>query len=325
MILFRRLSLGIAVAIGAAAFLNANVEAAPLHNSGIIRSIRGSAEVSADKGKTWKKAQVGYRLGANSAIKTGEGTTVDIFLGENGPVVRVRDNTTMGIDKLDLDNTGVEKVIETQLDLKNGQILGSVKKMAAASKYEVKTPVGVAGIRGTEYSINSAGQLHVVSGTVVIVYVVNGIVMPPAQVNAGTTANPPAPGGTTAVLTAMTAATLQNVGADVTVITASVTVTPTGGLQTTLDNGQTAGTNGQTGGTTGGTGGTFGNSNTTTTGTSGGQQNNGGNPDQPPQPPPQPPTQQPPTQPDPKPPVNPDLTNCNLTPGDPNRPENCPP
>ena len=67
------------------------------------------------------------------------------------------ENTLLGIDKLTVTQTGADVVTETQLDLKAGHIFGMVKKMSAASKYEVKIPNGVAGIRGTVYDISAEG------------------------------------------------------------------------------------------------------------------------------------------------------------------------
>ena len=64
-------------------------------------------------------------------------------------IVRMWENTLLGVDKLTFTQTGADVVTETQLDLKAGHIFGMVKKMSAASKYEVKIPNGVAGIRGT--------------------------------------------------------------------------------------------------------------------------------------------------------------------------------
>ena len=60
------------------------------------------------------------------------------------------------------DDTGLEKVIVTRLDLKYGAIIGAVRRLAAASKYEVKTPNGVASIRCWTYYI-SATLLTVVA------------------------------------------------------------------------------------------------------------------------------------------------------------------
>jgi len=189
--LFRKLFRGYAVALATAVILSVSAHASA--QKGSVRAIHdGAAEISSDSGKTWRKANVGASVSAHSMIRTDATATVDVFLGDNGPVVRVTKGTTLGFDKLDAEDTGVEKVIETQLDLKNGRILGNVKKMAAASKYEVKTPNGVAGIRGTEYSISADGVVHVVSGTVVVVYIIDNVPLPPVTLTAGMQSSPPA-------------------------------------------------------------------------------------------------------------------------------------
>jgi len=86
-------------------------------------------------------------------------------------VVRIWENSALGIDKLASQETGMERVTDTQLDLKTGHISGSVKKMSAASKYEVKLPNGVAGIRGTLYDIFAEGIIKVRVGSVVLAWV----------------------------------------------------------------------------------------------------------------------------------------------------------
>src|SRR5947207_1181834 len=120
--LFRRLSWGNVVALAAAALLSASTQAETKHNRAVIRAVHGGAQVSSNKGQSWMPAKVGTFLGANSVVRTAPDGTVDLFLGDNGPVVRVTPDTSLGIDKLDLENTGIEKVIETQLDLRNGRI-----------------------------------------------------------------------------------------------------------------------------------------------------------------------------------------------------------
>jgi len=185
--------LGFALAV--AAFATASVEAAPRQNQAVVRAVRGTANYSTDAGANWRNLNVGMRLGQNSVIRTAPGSVVDLFLGDNGPVVRVTEATTMGIDTLTSENVGNETVIETQLDLRNGRILGNVKKLAEASTYEVKTPQGVAGIRGTRYDIRADGTVTVLEGTVIVVYVVGGQTIPAVVVNEGQTVRPPTQAG----------------------------------------------------------------------------------------------------------------------------------
>jgi hypothetical protein len=71
---------------------------------------------------------------------------------------------------------------ETMLDLKAGTILGKVKKVAGNSTYEIKTPHGVAGIRGTDYQVTVTllpGGLYQVTftsltGIVIVSAIVDG-------------------------------------------------------------------------------------------------------------------------------------------------------
>jgi hypothetical protein len=88
--------------------------------------------------------------------------------------IRIFENTVLSVDKLTVTATGADTVTDTELDLKAGSILGTVKKLAPASKYEVKIPNGVAGIRGTIYYLSASGIIRVLTGSVVVAYVGSG-------------------------------------------------------------------------------------------------------------------------------------------------------
>lgn len=165
--------------------------------------IKGSARYSVGN-SGWRTLQVGDVLRAGSVVQTATdpGSYVDLVLsGENVPaprpavyntsvtrtiapgvggtampkseqnVIRLSENTALGIDKLSSTHTGADVVTDTQLDLRAGHIFGTVKKMSPASKYEIKLPNGVAGIRGTVYDLSADGLLRVLVGSVVLAYV----------------------------------------------------------------------------------------------------------------------------------------------------------
>lgn len=159
-----------AVAIGAVWMASA---AQAAQGTAVVQSVRGQADFSQGDG-AWKVLRVGKVLTQGAIIRTGVESQVDLFLDQNGPVVRLKENTQLGIDRLTFEDTSVETVIETRLDLKSGRILGKVDRMAAASLYEVETPNGVAGIRGTEYDISADGTVRVNTGEVVYNYRFNG-------------------------------------------------------------------------------------------------------------------------------------------------------
>lgn len=166
--------------------------AAQTANQGVAKVVRlkGSARYvgGSNDGKLLK---VGDLVQPGSVIQTAEKSRVDMVLGDGAApvahpvagdmltytpsvdqnVVRMWENTLLGIDKLSTTQTGADEVTDTQLDLKAGHIFGMVKKMSSASKYEVKIPNGVAGIRGTVYDISAEGIIKVLSGSIVLAYV----------------------------------------------------------------------------------------------------------------------------------------------------------
>ena len=66
--------------------------------------------------------------------------------------------------------TGGDRVTETELDLRKGRVFGTTKKMSAGSQYKVKIPNGIAGVRGTIYTLSSDGVVQVLVGSVVIAF-----------------------------------------------------------------------------------------------------------------------------------------------------------
>jgi FecR protein len=135
-----------------------------------VRAVSGSARYSTGGG-AWMELKTGTVLNSGAVVSTAAGSHVDLYLGMNGPVVRVSEDTQMGIDKLTYTDTGADAVIETQLNLTKGTLIGSVRKLAAASRYEIKTPAGVAGIRGTDYVITHTLMLFILKGLGHVAYI----------------------------------------------------------------------------------------------------------------------------------------------------------
>ncbi len=198
-----------------------------------VTKVVGEARYSVDNNKTWQKLHRGDVLQPGAVIQTAEKSTVDVVMGESqgdvyaspisspapassgsgaggsadtGPksnVIRIDESSVLAIDKLTVDRTGMDEVSETQLDLRAGKITGNVKKLSAASRYEVKIPNGVAGIRGTTYIVSATGSVYVLTGQVIITYIANGQ-MHTATVSAGQAFNPftgttPGPGTVTTI------------------------------------------------------------------------------------------------------------------------------
>jgi len=164
-----------------------------------VVTIHGLARYSTGN-NVWLPLHEGKELPAGSVIQTASESWVDLSLdssagagasdsfaaktqvihsfqyGAGGTgdtqqnVVRLRENTVLAIDRLSFENTGADTVCDIGLDLRAGRVFANVKKLSAASKYEVKLPNGVAGIRGTITDLNAAGIIAVPQGGVVASY-----------------------------------------------------------------------------------------------------------------------------------------------------------
>jgi hypothetical protein len=154
--LLRLTGLAAAVVIGLGA-LTQDVTAAaapgPQNVKAKVVDVKGQANV-----------KVGDELGAGSVVTTGPGSTVILDLGVGGRV-SVREDSTLSIDKLTVQGG---EVGETKMEVRKGSIMGDVKKLGAASKYEVATAKGVAGIRGTRYHIFAIGIFRCAEGQLVV-------------------------------------------------------------------------------------------------------------------------------------------------------------
>jgi hypothetical protein len=162
----------------------------------VIR-VKGTASYSLDGGVHKYPLVPGKDLEAGAGIYTGDDGVVDVILGKSlelpqaasapaspsyapdSPVrglvgfrpaseqnvVRVLSSSVLVIDKLTTVSSGIDAVSDTELDLKKGGIYASVKKLSPAAQYLVKVPTGIAGVRGTQFSIvlNDDGTIQSVT------------------------------------------------------------------------------------------------------------------------------------------------------------------
>jgi len=155
--------------------------------TGQVVRLKGGARF-ASGAKSGQLIKVGDVIKAGDIVQTAADSYMDILLGEAAPaaprvavgttityqakteqdIVRVMEDSVLAFDKLTMMSTGADEVTDTQLDLRAGKILGWVKKMSAASRYEIKLPNGIAGVRRTVYSMSAVGLVEVFSGSVVI-------------------------------------------------------------------------------------------------------------------------------------------------------------
>ena len=155
----------------------------------VVKGVTGAAAYVDALGFT-HPLKVGDVVRPGETVKTDAGSTVDLFLDQNGPGIGLNPNSTLRLDKLTYEQSAMGTVIDTRLDLRAGELYGIVKKLAAGSHFEVKMPQGVAVVRGTEFFINAQdGTVYVTRGTVLVHLVLNlasgGTMTKDLYVNAG--------------------------------------------------------------------------------------------------------------------------------------------
>ena len=168
---------------------------------GIITIVRIQGEARYSLGdNNWHPLVVGKALNAGAIIQTAHNAVVDFILGKSvempqatswpdriGPapdypvrglvdyapsaeqnMIRMSGDTVLAIDKLIISDTGVDAISDTELNLKQGRIFCSVRKLSAASQYLVKIPNGIAGVRGTVFGIDANGWCAAYRGSVLL-------------------------------------------------------------------------------------------------------------------------------------------------------------
>ena len=156
------------VILSATTLVSGSLLAAAMPGTAVVRKISdshgagiGSAMIDA------AVAKVGDVARAGSVVSAGPNSKVYLFLGVNGPGVNVLANSSLAIKELTYED-GPETVAHTTLELKNGHVEGDVKKTSSKSTFLVTTPTTTAAIRGTKFSITTAGAIYVWEGVVEI-------------------------------------------------------------------------------------------------------------------------------------------------------------
>lgn len=140
-----------------------------------VRAVKGTATYATNGGPA-RPLKVGAILPSATIVKTGPQSSVDLFLGISAGVIRVAENSTLSLDKLTITDAGADTVIEIQLNLPDGDMYFNVNKISKGSRYEIKMPNGVAGIRGTKgsFSFRQSGAVKppvvLVDGKLVFVH-----------------------------------------------------------------------------------------------------------------------------------------------------------
>lgn len=161
-------TLAVAALFGVATQLPADTQPGKIQ----VVAMKGTASAFA-AGASPAPVKIKDTYGPGTTIKTDKSSSVDLSFGRLG-TLRLEESGTLTVDKFTLTETGADTVADVQLNLPEGTILGNVNKLSAASKYEIKVPRGVAGIRGTTFLASGAAYFVLLDGALVYVDVPPG-------------------------------------------------------------------------------------------------------------------------------------------------------
>lgn len=175
-----------------------------------IKTVIGRA-TSCTNEVTFRPLHAGDFTGPGTILKTEADSTVDLILEDSGTVLRMLPDTTLQLAKVNKQKAGEQIMTETSLKLLKGSVIGSQRKLAVPSHFDIAMRDGVATIVGTEYVINADGAVTVLSGQVSINYNLPGNKgSVKVSIPQGYTFNP-----ATGTVVPTTAGFLQNLIADV--------------------------------------------------------------------------------------------------------------
>ncbi|MDX9801115.1 MAG: PQQ-binding-like beta-propeller repeat protein [Spirochaetia bacterium] len=122
--------------------------AQPEYKEGIITFFSGDVSIF-DEGN-WYEAEIGDLVTENNSIKVESDSYCEVQFGETA-VIKLQENSEINLAVIDLKPGGAN----VSIDMKLGNVLCKVQKLASEETFKVKTQTAVCGVRGTEFSISS--------------------------------------------------------------------------------------------------------------------------------------------------------------------------
>ncbi len=138
-----------------------------LPDRAVVMAVTGTVTSATGIDAEWKPLNYGHTLRPGATVRTAAGSEVILLLSKNQSIIRINENSTFVINQLSYRQTSKGVVTQTDLEVRQGSILGNVKTLVASSSYRVKIPNGFLNIRGSEaFYLEDSGTIRVISGLV---------------------------------------------------------------------------------------------------------------------------------------------------------------
>ncbi|MFA6600770.1 MAG: FecR family protein [Candidatus Omnitrophota bacterium] len=117
-----------------------------------VQEVRGEV-LARTGGSDWQAAQAGLVLEEQDEVRTGADSEAVILLDDDKVgKVELREKSYFRVNTLKEDTASGRRV--TLLDLAEGKLRVYAKKRKDGSKFEVRTPTAIAGVRGTVFDVS---------------------------------------------------------------------------------------------------------------------------------------------------------------------------
>ena len=142
------------------AFLVMILASVPAFATGLDRAkvikITGSAQFQKAGTAEWSTLQIGTALTEGDSVKTGEASEIIMELAgaKKTAEIVVRKNSQFVFKTFQHEEDS--RIDTTLLDVSLGAVLVKAEKLTGTSKFEVKTPTSIVGIRGTTFEVKVA-------------------------------------------------------------------------------------------------------------------------------------------------------------------------
>lgn len=115
--------------------------------------LTGSPKIAKAGSDSFDDCKVGMAVGNGDRAKTGPGDALELaFSADNSKIVRIGENSDVFIRKTQAPYS---------IELLNGEAMALIRALPSGSTFEVRTPVGLSGARGTGWSSNTDGKKSV--------------------------------------------------------------------------------------------------------------------------------------------------------------------
>lgn len=117
-----------------------------------VADLKGDVTVKLSKEADWSAVKAEMILSEGAVLKTGADSWAYLIIGKEAATVEVKENSQIFISELKKgEQNNAQK---TLLDLAVGKILVKAQKLQSEeSRFEVKTPTSLVGIRGTTFEV----------------------------------------------------------------------------------------------------------------------------------------------------------------------------